>query len=219
MDLFLSRTHYPVTTLGPGRRIGLWTQGCAIRCPGCISADTWAQGRNPMSVEAVVAALNPWLAVADGLTLTGGEPLEQGAALEALLRAVRPRFAGDVLLYSGRAEADVLVHPLIRSGLVDAVIPEPYVATAPQTRALRGGDNQPLIPLTELGETKFAAYVDAPPDRRLDVMFDGSGDRSRVWFAGIPGPGDFERLEQGLRAAGHTVATSSDRRVNPEAGE
>ena len=38
----LSRLHFPVTTLGPGRRIGIWFQGCSIRCPGCISADTWA---------------------------------------------------------------------------------------------------------------------------------------------------------------------------------
>ncbi|MCT5046402.1 radical SAM protein, partial [Pseudomonas aeruginosa] len=27
--------------MGTGRRLGIWFQGCSIRCPGCISADTW----------------------------------------------------------------------------------------------------------------------------------------------------------------------------------
>ena len=50
----LSRIHFPVTTLGPGRRIGIWFQGCSIRCPGCISMDTWAQGRGNTTIEEVV---------------------------------------------------------------------------------------------------------------------------------------------------------------------
>jgi anaerobic ribonucleoside-triphosphate reductase activating protein len=40
--LYLNKAHYPVTTLGPGRRIGLWLQGCGLGCPGCLSQDTWA---------------------------------------------------------------------------------------------------------------------------------------------------------------------------------
>ncbi len=37
----LNKAHWPVTVLGPGRRIGLWVQGCSIHCPGCVSQDTW----------------------------------------------------------------------------------------------------------------------------------------------------------------------------------
>ena len=42
--LALSRALFPVTTLGPGRRLGIWFQGCSIRCRGCISVDTWPPG-------------------------------------------------------------------------------------------------------------------------------------------------------------------------------
>ena len=38
----INKAHFPVTVLGPGRRIGLWVQGCSIGCKGCVSMDTWA---------------------------------------------------------------------------------------------------------------------------------------------------------------------------------
>ncbi len=39
MNILLNKAHFPVTVLGPGRRIGLWLQGCTIRCRGCVSQD------------------------------------------------------------------------------------------------------------------------------------------------------------------------------------
>jgi anaerobic ribonucleoside-triphosphate reductase activating protein len=44
MNIALNKAHFPVTVLGPGRRIGLWLQGCSIRCAGCVSRDTWEAG-------------------------------------------------------------------------------------------------------------------------------------------------------------------------------
>ncbi len=41
MNILLNKAHFPVTVLGPGRRIGIWLQGCSIGCAGCISQDTW----------------------------------------------------------------------------------------------------------------------------------------------------------------------------------
>jgi len=31
----ISRAHFPISTLGPGLRLGVWMQGCSIRCKGC----------------------------------------------------------------------------------------------------------------------------------------------------------------------------------------
>ncbi len=61
MELSLSRVHFPVTTLGPGRRLGIWFQGCSIRCPGCISADTWGPGRRRIALARLLADIQPWL--------------------------------------------------------------------------------------------------------------------------------------------------------------
>jgi len=49
--LELNKAHWPVTVLGPGRRIGLWVQGCTIHCKGCVSQDTWP--RDPAKAIAV----------------------------------------------------------------------------------------------------------------------------------------------------------------------
>ncbi|MGG7582215.1 4Fe-4S cluster-binding domain-containing protein [Rhizobium sp. Nf11,1] len=77
--------HFPVTALGPGRRIGIWFQGCSIRCPGCISADTWTTGKGTTTLEEVVNTLQPWLPEAEGVTVSGGEPFDQQEALQSLL--------------------------------------------------------------------------------------------------------------------------------------
>ena len=50
----VSRLHFPVTTLGPGRRAAIWLQGCSIHCRGCVSRDTWAPAAS-MTGTAVVA--------------------------------------------------------------------------------------------------------------------------------------------------------------------
>lgn len=210
--LHLSRLHFPVTSLGPGNRIGLWVQGCSIRCAGCISLDTWAFNKGATTVTAVRDAIAPWLGLADGLTISGGEPLDQAPALECFLREIGPGFKGDVLLYTGYPVRTALEHPLIKCGLVDAVVPEPLDLASPQTKGLRGSDNQPLIPLTDLGKIRYAALVDRPPSRRLDIMFDEQG----IWFAGIPNRGEFPQIAAVLRDRGHHVITTEDTRDHSE---
>ncbi len=77
MMLNLSRIHFPVTTLGPGNRIGIWFQGCSIRCKGCISVDTWGMKKGSVSVDEIISVIDPWLDMADGITISGGEPFDQ----------------------------------------------------------------------------------------------------------------------------------------------
>ena len=41
MNILVNKAHYPVSVLGHGKRIGIWLQGCSIRCRSCCSLDTW----------------------------------------------------------------------------------------------------------------------------------------------------------------------------------
>jgi anaerobic ribonucleoside-triphosphate reductase activating protein len=158
------------------------------------------------TVEEVLAALAPWQAEADGLTVSGGEPFEQGEALAALLAGWSASSPGDVLVFTGFERAAVEPWLAAHPGLIDALVTGPFRQDAPQTLALRGSDNQELHVLTPRG-TPFLAFerTVGPDDRRLDAMFDADG---AVWFAGIPARDDFRRLRGALEAAGHTVALS-----------
>ena len=208
----LSRVLFPVTTLGPGRRVGVWFQGCSIRCPGCISVDTWPAGEPSVAVGDLLDTLGSWLASADGVTVTGGEPFDQPVALAALLAGLRARFEGDILVYSGYP-IEALAGPLERmGGLIDVLISDPFERDAGDRLALRGSDNQRLHRLTPLARARFAGF-DAPAaaSRSLDLMMDAAG---RFWLAGIPRRGDFARLRQLLEVQGHQTLTSQ----HPEGG-
>ena len=211
VQLFLSRLHFPVTALGPGRRIGVWFQGCSIRCAGCISADTWAFGRGATTVDAVIDAVGGWLSVADGVTISGGEPFDQPDALLHLLRAVRSRFSGDILVYTGHPFEVVSAVIAPAPGLIDVLISGPYDASASQSFPLRGSDNQRLHCFSDLGLERFQSYRKRGLDHELllDVMFD---ERGAAWFAGIPKRGDFTLLRRNLGLDGHRAVTSEDNR-------
>ena len=103
VTIALNKMHFPVTTLGPGRRVAIWFQGCRVRCAGCLSRDTWdVTDAHLTTVDHVAEALTPWLEEADGVTFSGGEPFDQPQALAALIGAVRRVSRPiDLLAYSG----------------------------------------------------------------------------------------------------------------------
>ncbi|MCC6810729.1 MAG: radical SAM protein [Deltaproteobacteria bacterium] len=214
MKIQLNKAHYPVTALGPGKRIGIWTQGCSIRCPGCVSLDTWEADRSKaMAIDDLIA----WCkrvagGAAEGITISGGEPFDQPKALAKLLDGLhrwrntltRPF---DILCYSGyRLEKLQKEHAALLAKL-DAIICDPFVEALPTVRWWRGSDNQRLIVLSELGQARFGRYVDAAIDepKRFQVVADGK----RVWFVGIPQRGDLDRIESACAERGVELAATS----------
>ena len=208
MNISVNKAHFPVTVLGPGRRIGIWLQGCSIHCKGCISQDTWP--RDP-GRDMPLSKLMAWCRGAtggkfDGVTVSGGEPFDQPGALSALLDALirwraKDRLDFDILCYSGYplAALESRHQRLLRK--LDAIIPEPYVDALPLTHLWRGSANQRLVPLTERGQERYRAHVDAPADslgKRIQMAVDGG----RIWYIGIPGRGDMSALEKSCAERG-----------------
>lgn len=207
MKIAVNKAHFPVTVLGPGRRIGIWLQGCSIRCPACVSQDTWeADAGREMEVEALLA----WCrrvagAGLDGVTISGGEPFDQPRALAALLKGLhrwRKSLPApfDILCYSGYplAKLEQRHGPLL--GLLDAAIPEPYVDGLPLAHVWRGSANQPLVPCSPLGKARYAAHLEAPAEDGKRMQVAANGDR--LWFIGIPHRGDMAALEALCRERG-----------------
>lgn len=189
MDLALSRIHYPVTTLGPGKRIGIWFQGCSIRCEGCISKDTWQHNTNLINLKEIYFLLKDWIPTCDGITISGGEPFDQEEALLDLLNFLR-QFPLSILVYSGYSFNALEKKLLDFSNLIDVLISEPYDYTKSQKKYLLGSYNQRMHFLTEFGKRDFEKYLDKKPDNRMDIMFDGE----ILWMAGIPKNNSMDKL-------------------------
>ena len=214
----LNKAHFPVTVLGPGRRIGLWVQGCSIGCKGCVSMDTW-----PTDAKRAVpiAELLSWCRKVsaddlDGVTISGGEPFDQAPALQQLLTALRAwctqsALTFDILCYSGYPLKTLQQrHPQVLA-LLDAVIPEPFVDSQPPTAVWRGSANQSLVPLNALGHARYAPFVAAPmtdADKRMQVAVEGG----KVWMIGIPARGDMAKVEALCASRGLSLESVSWRR-------
>lgn len=209
-SIAISRSHFPVTTLGPGRRVGIWFQGCSIRCSGCISPDTWAFGTGRTNLAQLLDRASTWLGQADGITISGGEPFDQPEALKALLTALRPGFDGDIFIYSGYPLEGIEPHLADMDGLIDALMTDPYVCEADDRLPLRGSDNQRLHLLTDRGRRAFGGCdrTGVKP-RALDLMLDADGT---VWLAGIPRRGDFAALAAILEGQGHRALIGGSRK-------
>lgn len=197
-----------VRTLGYGTRIAVWVQGCTLACDGCASRDTWdPRGGTSVSVADLAAEVIDRSAGLDGLTLTGGEPLQQAPALAELVaavRAARGRDAFDVLCFTGlsfaaaRRRAPELVDAL------DVVVDGRYRADEPTLLPLRGSANQRVHLLTPLAE---ARYGDLDTQGRPPLQFELTG--AGVELIGVPRPGELDGLERALGAGGLTVEGAS----------
>lgn len=138
---------------GPGRRFAVWVQGCTLRCPGCCNPELFAHGKGGRLVEPGALAREV-LETPDveGLSVLGGEPLEQAGPLAELCRAVQ---AGglSVMVYSGytleelRARQDAHVDAVLSA--TDLLLDGRYEANLPEPRRRWvGSSNQRLHFLT-----------------------------------------------------------------------
>ena len=201
LSIELNKAHYPVTTLGPGRRIGLWLQGCSIHCKGCVSMDTWPRDKGR---ALPVSDLITWCRTQakgglDGITISGGEPFDQPAALAALLKALlrwrqESGIRFDILCYSGYPLRTLQTRHAALLKLIDALIPEPYADGLPLGKLWRGSLNQLLVPLSELGQERYTDFVERSVDdegKRMQMPV----ENGRIWMIGIPARGDMAQVE------------------------
>ena len=134
---------------GPGLRFAVFTQGCSHHCPGCHNPETHdPAGGQEEDTQALIQRMqkNPLLS---GLTLSGGDPLEQSAPCLELARAAHA-MGLNVWAYTGytwealMAEADPDRLALLRE--VDVLVDGPFIQ---EKRSLEldfcGSSNQRLI--------------------------------------------------------------------------
>ncbi len=131
---------------GPGTRAVVWVQGCSIRCAGCFNPDTHATGGGTLwEPDALAEHLaSPRVA---GVTVTGGEPLDQAPAVIEFLNAWERRQAGTIILLTGyqfESIPNVIGGDLYEdlANLVDVLIAGPFRWDLLRPRRLAGSSNK-----------------------------------------------------------------------------
>ena len=132
---------------GPGIRYVVFTQGCPHGCPGCHNPQThdFAGGKE-VTVEALLADItkNPFM---KAVTLSGGEPFCQPAALAQLAAPLKEK-GYHLMCYTGYTFEQLLqkedARPLLEQ--LDLLVDGPFVLDRKNIELkFRGSDNQRVL--------------------------------------------------------------------------
>lgn len=164
---------------GPGLRAALWVAGCSVRCPGCCNPELFeaSAGR-----ELPLRNLQRWIVDRcvprgiEGLSVLGGEPLEQWAQLAPFLAWLRSQGLG-VIVFSGlrweRLRKQAAFEDL--PSRVDTLVDGPFVRGSLEPvdgRAVVGSSNQKLWHFSPRYEAP--ELWSGPPRAELHLKRDGS---------------------------------------------
>lgn len=165
--MYIDRILFPVETLGPGNRIVVWTKGCSKHCQNCANPELWIiSGCRHTSVSDAAQIIKNICAEdsVDGITFTGGDPLEQFDELIALLTLIKP-LLNDILVYTGFTMDELTAlytadKIAAFKNLASVLIDGPYVDELNDSKsALKGSTNQRVIYFDPTVETKYERYV------------------------------------------------------------
>lgn len=143
-------TLWPLETLGPGKRFGIWLQGCSRHCPDCISKHTWDFDETfRLPLNDLAGKLRNHSPFTGRLTISGGEPFEQPDFLFHLLKEARNLGYFDILVYTGRYLKDLAEKNKNILEMIDALIDGPFEASLPTDLIWCGSANQRLHILSQ----------------------------------------------------------------------
>ena len=95
---------------GPGLRCVVFVQGCNLNCPGCWNPRSHAFHGAELAIEAILAEVLHWHRqhALDGVTFSGGEPMQQADDLAELLQGLRSALPTlSVGMFTGYSEEEL----------------------------------------------------------------------------------------------------------------
>ena len=178
----LARMYYPVRTLGPGQRVGIWLAGCDRDCPECISPELKNPGSGTLvPIHEIMCHIRKISGTADGFTISGGEPFYSPHELRELVREITG-ITDDIIIFTGytlkelRGLHDHDVDYILEN--ISVLIDGPYVAELGCGTGLRGSSNQQIHVFKN--EEKYRDIEQC--ERSMQVVVNGD----RVITIGIP---------------------------------
>lgn len=195
----LNRIQYPVYNLGPGKRIGIWAQGCSLNCPGCINPSLWnPDGGRSVGVEWLLQTILNRANEYDGITITGGEPFDQYEPLIAFCSYIRLKTNLNLFVYSGYTLEEIEQKHSNRlfASCIDYLLEGRYVHELNRNESLRGSANQRLYRFTNREKTEMEVYPEKP------LWSVHVSDDNEIFLTGIPAQDDMRSIQNELAHAG-----------------
>jgi len=136
---------------GPGWRAVIWVQGCTLGCPGCFNPQTHPKSPgSSVPVAELAGRILQLEAHIEGITISGGEPLQQIGPVTALLRQVRQDSGLSVILFTGYTWEEIQSMPAAPGLLefVDVLLAGRFMQELRVGQGLVGSSNKTLHFLT-----------------------------------------------------------------------
>ena len=156
--------YYPVNTLGPGKRIGIWTQGCFRHCNNCMSHELrkidHTKNRDIPSIIKEIKEIIENHQV-DGVTISGGEPFMQDDLID-LLEGLSDLGIEDIILYTGYKLEELSEEKREVLAYLSVIIDGEYIDELNDNKPLRGSSNQRIFIINQKYKDCYNDYLKGP---------------------------------------------------------
>ncbi|MFB2895245.1 4Fe-4S single cluster domain-containing protein [Aerosakkonemataceae cyanobacterium BLCC-F50] len=185
--LRIFRRQSPVMVLGPDKRAVIWVQGCKFACSGCLVPESWDEtGGETISIT----ELTNWILAQpdiEGITISGGEPMLQAAALVNLIDKIRESKNLGVMCYTSyrweQLQQGTAAQKLLLDR-IDLLVDGLYIESLHGDLLWRGSSNQRLLLLSDRYEQILAVEL-GKGDRSAGLEF-GIDVTGAFYFTGVP---------------------------------
>ena len=198
----IARILYPVTVLGPGKRIGIWTLGCDRRCKGCANPELWQASQDQeIDIQNLLYSIDTLRADSsrrvDGITISGGEPFSQREELLLLINEVS-KWCDDILIFTGFLKEELMEDEIARQILskIQVLVDGAYIEDKNEGEILRGSSNQRIFYQSETIMKKYDDYEELHRGKHLVENFRVNGG---VIAVGIHKKDFKDELEKALK--------------------
>ena len=135
---------------GPGIRVSLYVQGCNRHCKNCFNPETWDFNGGQIFNKRVLFMLMEEIRKKEivGLSILGGEPLDQGEDLLKLVKIFRKEFGDSktIWMWTGYTyeELNDIQKEIVNN--IDVLVDGPFVESKRcPNKKFRGSSNQRII--------------------------------------------------------------------------
>ena len=156
---------------GPGLRYVIWTQGCSKGCVGCFNPLTWSFESNKILTPFQIFEDIKNFEDIDGVTISGGDPLEQEDILDLLMLLWSLNLRKGIILYTGYSLDEINKNSYLRKCLsyIDVLIDEKFEEDKKTYIGPAGSMNQNVLYFSsKISEEEMKM------DQGVEILLDGN---------------------------------------------